>query len=323
MPDRIRALLAGNGSAPASLDDRLVDLIVATVLRVRTLSARMNVLMPKLLAAMALPLSVIRMYARTRCNYLAAAIAFQVTLCLIPYLLLAASIMGYLATDIAVSDNLTNYIHLNFPTLKDSLASVIQGVTHMKEELGVIGLLGLFWTSRGLVFSIAFALDTIHGSPGEKALWRRLVDTMLVLLLATLLITASFVFSAALTWISKASGIALTEGYSLNAISFPFSVAVSTIIFMAFYQVLPQQRPSWWHAAIGGLTGAAFWELSKYGLIVYFALEATKYKEIYGTLAVMVYVILWGYLFATGVLIGACTAQRLDQDRRRKVYVAE
>lgn len=310
--------------APSSIEDRFLDFLVALVVRVRNMSGRIHRFIPRLITILAMPISVAQIYLRANCNYLAAAIAFQVTLCLIPYLLLAAAIMGYMVSgNVDVTNYLMKYVHLNFQPLEASLKSVIEGIAKVKEQLGIIGLLGLLWTSRGLVFSIAFALDSIHGTVREKPLWRRWVDTTLVVCLATLLITASVVFSVGLTWVSQKSGVHVDEGYSLNAVSFPFSVIVSAIIFLAFYQILPQVRSSWLHSMIGALAGAFLWEFSKYLMIVYFAVESEKYQQIYGTLAVMVYVILWGYMFATGVLVGACTARRLDQEKRRSTYVAE
>lgn len=310
--------------APSSLEDRFLDFLVAVMVRVRAMSGRIHHYIPKLITVLAMPISVAQLYLRARCTYLAGAIACQVTLCLIPYLLLAAAIMGYMVSDnVEVVRYLTKYVHLNFQPLEESFTSVIAAIAKVKEQLGIIGMLGLLWTSRGLVFSIAFALDSINGTPREKPLWRQWVDTALVVCLATLLITASVVFTVALTWVSQKSGVHVDEGYSLNALSFPFNVGVSAIIFLAFYQILPQVRAGWFHSLIGALAGAFLWELSKYLMIVYFAVESTKYQQIYGTLAVMVYVILWGYMFATGVLVGACAARRLDQERRRSSYVAE
>ncbi len=306
----------------ASLEDRFLDFLVSTLVRVRKMTGRVNAALPQIITFLALPISITQLYLRTRCNYLAAAIAFNVMLSLIPYLLVAAAILGYVVSGNAeIGKHLSRYVEINFPPYKDSLTSMIDGVSSVKSQLGFVGMLTLFWTSRQMVFAASFALDTIHGRPGEKAMWRKLLDTLIVICLATLLITGGVFFSVVLGWVSRITDLHLDEGAWLKTFSFPFAFVVSTVIFLAFYQILPQQRPSWMHSLIGAGVGAILWELSKLGLVGYFP-WAFK-NEFYGPLAVGLYVILWAYLFATGMLVGACTAWRLDAEKKRTSYVAE
>ncbi len=352
----------------ASIEDRILDSLVALLLRARRASANLSARIPQIIAFLSLPISIVQLYLRSRSTYLAAAIASYVALSIIPYFLLAAAILGYMVEDTVVLrgggkpvtgllrraddesyllqergkreptviprsevleiqtpvvEHLQKYAEVNFPVVQQDMAPAIRGIAENKEGLTFVGLLLLIWTSRGLVFSVSFALNAIHGNQDEKPLWRGLVDTVLMVCLAALLITASIVFSIVLAWVSRLSGLHLDEGYTLKIITLPFSLVISGLVFLAFYQIVPQTRQRWTHSLIGAAVGAGVFEIAKYLLIAYFALRGESERVVYATMMLPIYITLWSYLFATGVLLGACTSRRLDEERKRATYLAE
>jgi membrane protein len=88
-------------------------------------------------------------------------------------------------------------------------------------------------------------------------------------------------------------------------------------MFMLMYVFLTQEKVRWREAAIGAGAAAATWEISR---IVFAALvsQSAAYGRLYGSLAGTVVAILWIYLTATIMLVGAEIAVVLQKGGEAK-----
>jgi len=75
-------------------------------------------------------------------------------------------------------------------------------------------------------------------------------------------------------------------------------------VFVLCYLILPDRRIGWRPALIGGVAAGMLWELAKQGFAFYVA-NFVDYNSIYGSLGGLVILVMWVYLSAVMLLLGA------------------
>ena len=96
--------------------------------------------------------------------------------------------------------------------------------------------------------------------------------------------------------------------WSLHGVSglllYLLGLAGEVFVLTSVYLVMPVGRPALRHALIGAVTAALLWELSRHGLVWYFA-TLSQISTVYGSLTTAIAVLLSLELGATLLLLGA------------------
>lgn len=101
----------------------------------------------------------------------------------------------------------------------------------------------------------------------------------------------------------------------------PLLLMLAIIGFEALYGVAPNRaRPRWRWISIGSGAAAILW-LGGFGLFPFYVSNFCKYNQTYGSLAAIVILLLWFYLSAYAVLIGAEFNAEAER-RAREIEVA-
>lgn len=245
-----------------------------------------------------------------RASYLAASIAYFMVMSLIPFLLLIISVSGFIAqgTETEFSSHIIRLVQSTSPALKDSIQKYIEFATKHKHLLGIVGILVLLWTSKGVVFSLNYGLDRVMMVSTKKPYLRRWLDTVMMLVIMLLLFSFSMCLMIATSYINVIP-IARTITQPLEQIIGGFlpqlvSLVISLIVFYAIYRIIPMERPRPKIALVGALVGAIIWQIINGGFSWYLTKQTIYYQVIYGSIAALIYIILWAYLLALSILIG-------------------
>lgn len=252
---------------------------------------------------------------------LTASIAYFMILCLIPFLLVALSIFGFVmhGIDTEFSARLIQFVQDNQPLLTNYIRQCIEFATINRDLLGVIGILALLWTSKGVVFALEYALDRILATATfGKSYFRKLFDSIIMLFV----VIGLFAFSMGLmiaanyaTALAKSSESSLLLWKALSGfLSYIFALVISMILYYFIYRILPAGKVSAKSALLGALVGASLWQVINGFLGWYLAKQILHYQFIYGSFATFIYIILWVYFFAMSILVGA-TVIKVARDK--------
>ncbi|MBX3175067.1 MAG: YihY/virulence factor BrkB family protein [Gemmatimonadaceae bacterium] len=250
--------------------------------------------------------------------FLAGGVAFNLLLAGVPFILLVASIIGFVLGESGpdatarVQSVLDRLLPPQFDVGGSILDPVLDDVVRTRTAVGVSGAVLFLWFSARLFAALRSVMRLVfeHGKDRSYVgglLWDLHLSLMTVLMMGVWVFT-----SAWLTTGSGRIGAALLEfGLRDDALSqlevvIGRSIAVGSVIaiFVSLYRWLPKQRTEWLAAFAGGVTAGALFEVARFvfGAVVRMFPPASIYT---GTLGALVTVVFWTYYAALIFLVGA------------------
>jgi membrane protein len=247
-----------------------------------------------------------------RGTHLAAMVAYFALLSFVPLIFIALSLLG-LAHRADASDFLVRELKRAFPG--SSLQSILTLVRRVQENaatLGIIGGIGLLWSSLSLFSALESAFNIVYGRPNRPFLRGKTVAAaLMVSVLVTLF--ASLVVGAL--------GVEVLKRYAPGfvgdaVIAYALSVAVSLLgvflFLLAVYRLLPNASLKVREVLPGAIMGAIVLEASFQTLPVFVRLaDVNVTLRVLGGPAIL---LIWLYVMANVIVLGAelnwWTAQR-------------
>jgi membrane protein len=238
-----------------------------------------------------------------RGTHLAAMVAYFALLSFVPLVFLALSLLG-LAHRADASDFLVRELKRAFPgSSLQSILTLVRRVQDNAATLGIIGGVGLLWSSLSLFSALESAINIVYGRPNRPFLrGKTLAATLMVSVVVTLF--ASLVVGG--------FGVDVLKHYapgfvSDHAVAYILSVAVSLlgvfVFLLAVYRLLPNERVSVREVLPGAVMGAIVLEASFQVLPVF-----VRFADVNVTLRVLggpAILLLWLYVMANVIVLGA------------------
>lgn len=243
---------------------------------------------------------------------LAAALTMYAILALLPMLLLATSILGFVLendpeTRAAVFDKVTGAI----PGVGSQLSEALIAVRDNRGTIGLVGIAGLLFSGLGGVDALRDSLRLMwhHNVDAGNFFKKKGVDVVTVLIL-TLTLGVSFAISALATGgtgvlLERAS---ITGGFAaaiLSVLSFVVGVGVDAAMFLVLFKWLPKVDWPWRRLVRGALFGGVSFGVLKLAGAWYVGRTATKSTALYGSIGTAVAVLVGLYLVSRVILFTA------------------
>src|SRR3954468_23207829 len=272
-----------------------------------TLTDTYSALMPSL------PQPLGKFYA-DRGPHLAAMIAYFALLSFVPLLFLTISLLS-LAGRPDESSYLVTELKRAFPG--SSISSIVHTVREIQDHataLGILGAVGLLWTSLSLFSVLESAFNIVYGKPNRSFLRGKLLAVALMLLsLVTLffgLLIGSFGYDL---FTRYADGVA-RNSYVAYGLSVVVSLVAVFVFLMAVYNLLTNVAHSFTDVLPGAIVAAIVLEASFQVLPLYvrFSNNVVALKAFGGPALLLV----WLYVMANVIVFGA-EVNWLFADRRR------
>ncbi|OGQ04226.1 MAG: hypothetical protein A3F82_07810 [Deltaproteobacteria bacterium RIFCSPLOWO2_12_FULL_44_12] len=259
--------------------------------------------------------TVFKNFLKHDCFYLASHISFCALLSLIPLILIAISIVGFLlGSSQEVYQQLLSAIASLLPRGKELLTSNLNQVVGQHHSMGILGVVILTFIATLLFGAIERALDVIFEAEKSRNFFHsRLLAIVLigVISLFFFLPTAADLLTRALTRF----GFHFPLGEILRGK--PFYFLFSTFAFVFIIVVIPHHRVRLRYAVFGGLFFAAVILLAKQWFRWYFLRAFDQYNLIYGSLTALVLLLLWIYYVSNILLLSAEIVAHLQLRRLR------
>jgi membrane protein len=244
-------------------------------------------------------------YLSDRGPHLAAMVAYYALLSLVPFLVMTVSLLSLEAGTVSANSYVIRELQHILPgqSVRD-LEKPVRSIQQNAGTLGVIGLIGLFWTSLGFYSALESALNIVFRVQNRAFFHQKwvtfvLVVTSLIAFFASLLITTT-----ATGLVDRSVGHHL---FSLPLVGFLASVATSTLgsflFLMAVYRYLTNVELGFGDVWIGAVCATALLQISFLALPLYLRYSDQLIAlRAFGGLVVL---LVWLYLMANIIVLGA------------------
>jgi membrane protein len=243
-------------------------------------------------------------------DQLAAGIAYFAFLALVPLVLLATSVAGFLLDDPDVQARVVALVLAGVPGLEATvvdggpLDTLITTLVRRRTEVGVTGALGLAWVALRLGASLMAGVEAVFGvrrSTGAMARLRQFVALVVLAVAIALGVLTGTVVAGVLPWL---------PGPVATVVTFVSAALIDALLVLAAFRLL---LPVPWRTHLpGALLVAAGWTALKVVGATYVGLRVAAAGAVYGTLGGIVGLLLLLYLvarlFLTGAVVSALTA---------------
>lgn len=261
-----------------------------------------------------------------RVPVLAAALSFFTLLSIVPVLLLALAILGFVMHGMGY--DLPHAAEMAVAQMQQGISRVLPGeavqqtfrelaeqinlqgsLINIIEARGVAmatGVLSLTWAALQ-VFVNASGLMNLAFDVEETRSWLRLRLVALgvtfgaaLLFLVSLLPTSGpeFIRNLRIPWL----GLPDPSPFWLSALFALLALVVNMAMFTFIYRFLPNTRVAWRDAAVGGMAMGILWEVLKKGFTVFLAGSS---NPMYGAMGGVILLITWMYYTNILLLLGA------------------
>ena len=202
------------------------------------------------------------------------------------------------------------------PTATDLVASNIEHLLGARETVGLIALVGLIWSASGVFSAVFRAVNRAWGIPkSQLVLTDKLYGVLMMLAIGAfflLAISIGPVVNLVRAWRTPLLGwqppVRLSAqpavDWLVGWLSTLVPILLSVGAFMLMYRLMPRVRVRWRDVWLGGLVAGLVWEVGKRLFTWYIGSFAT-YNVIYGSVGAIIAFLLWSYLSAQILLLGA------------------
>ncbi len=241
---------------------------------------------------------------------MAASISFFAILSFLPFMLLAASVLGHVlaSSETALRDVLA-FIAQNFPGSAATSLEAFKNTSRNETVYGFIAIIGLLWAGSKVFDVTEYAMNKIWRCRRGRSFWASkliafvCIPTMMIFVLVSILLTS--IMRALQSGQIPYLKISIIDVPVLGAlISFLAPLLISTLLFTWIYYLLPNR---WGHlrsSFYGALLAALLWEAAKL-LFDYYVRHFGQAFTVYGSFTSAILLFLWVYYSAFVVLLGA------------------
>lgn len=249
------------------------------------------------------------------CGTLAASVAFFAILSLLPMVFLLLNLLGlFVSQDRIGHEYFLTFLKGFVPNLWPQLAEEIERVARVKAVRWIV-LATFAWFGTLVFYEVEYALHIVFRTTGKRnpviASLRSIVLLVLLGVLLFLSILATQVMNLIVSLAPRVGGLDVfvtAASQFLLSYLLPFVLLLTAVTFL--YRYVPQKRPRWWEAFVGGLFLAVLWELAKH-LFSNYVQHLSIYGRMYGSLLAVVLFLLWIYYSAALFLFSAALVHRL------------
>ena len=243
-------------------------------------------------------------------SLVAAGVAFYALLAIFPAMIALITVYGLVADPDRIKEQLRPITKL----LPDQAADLLTAQLTATAEIGAGGLtVGLLislaatvWASAGAVRALIAGLNVIFGVVQSRNFMRRAVLAVALTLGAMLTVTVVLALVAAFPVVLDRIGLDPAVATVAQVLRWLLLIVVVEVGLSVLYRFGPDPagRPRWRWVSWGSVAALAVWILGSLGFSVYVS-NFGNYNKVYGSLAAVIVLMLWLYLGAFAVLLGA------------------
>ena len=235
---------------------------------------------------------------------LAAGIAYNAVLALIPIGLLATGLAGIVLTDAGSRAELVASVAGFLPPLAGVVDEVVGGLSLASPSVSLVGLVLAAWGTSRLFASLESGIGLMDLGGPRRSLVRRTARRVASVAVLAVLLLAALLAAPGLALAVELSGSSGDVRPALDALLAVIPPALAAGALAAVYRLIPVRRPTWRQIGVPALGGAlALVVVTR--VFVFVTPRVFGANLVYGTLGAILVGLAWLDLVFTGGLIGA------------------
>jgi membrane protein len=261
-----------------------------------------------------------------RITLTAAGVAFYWFLSVFPLLIAAIGILALMQVGQSFVDSATNTLREALPEgAADVLTDAVSNASARTSGglvAAIVAIVLALWSASSGMATAEEALDVAYDVPESRKFLKKRAVAFVLMFLALLLggvATALLVFGQPLGE-AIADVVPLGGAFAViwTIVRWALTVLAVMTLFAIFYYLGPnRQPPSWKWVSPGGVVAAIIWLAASVGFSLYVSSFGGSYAETYGSLAGVVVLMLWLFLSALALLLGAELNGELEREKAR------
>jgi membrane protein len=243
------------------------------------------------------------------CLGLAAQLAYYFFLALFPALLFLVAIISFIPID-NLLDTITGTLARVAPS--EVLNLIQEQILEIAEDkdggLLTLGMVGTIWSTSSGMTAIIDTLNTTYDIQEGRSWWKvRLTAIGLTVALAVFIVASTVLVVAGpeladrvASWIHMGTAFALTW----KLLQWPVVFGLVSLGIAIIYYYAPDAEQDWIWITPGSIFATVLWLLVSL-VFRYYVVSFGSYTETYGAIGAVIVLMLWFYLSALAVLVGA------------------
>lgn len=238
-------------------------------------------------------------------GHIAAGVAYYAFLSIFPLLLGLIALFGLFLLSVELQNQLLDYVSNNLPGATDILRENIMSIVRLRGTLGLVSIVGLFWSASAMFGAISLAInrawDIRRGRPFYIGKAREVGMAFGTGILFLLSLGASAIISILRRVINLPAAELIIVDMGGRLVAF----LLILVVFLLLYKFIPNTKTYWRHIWPGALLAAILFEIARTSLFMFYLNNFAGYQLIYGSIASIIALLVWIYYSAFIMIMGA------------------
>jgi membrane protein len=211
-----------------------------------------------------------------------------------------------------VQEVILDFFEQYLPAAGHLVQANIQQLLGARNAIGVLALIGLLWSASGVFSALYRSVNRAWGNTPAELFWTEKLFALVVVLVVGLLLVATILYG---TVVNVVRGWQLEvfgwqpfadpgTGRLVGWLSALIPALGSVTVFTILYRTIPRTKVRWRDVWFGGLVAGLAWVASSQ-LLTWYISSFARYSLIYGSVGAIIAFLLWSYVSAMILLLGA------------------
>jgi membrane protein len=255
-----------------------------------------------------------------RVTLLAAGVAFFFFLALVPLLVVIVSMYGMLASPAEIRQFASDFLAAAPREVRQLVTSQLQTIARSSNGRAIfgaiVGILVALWSASTGVSHLVAAVNAAFDEEDRRRAWRRRGLSLCLTLGALAFGVVAVVVIAVLPSALAGSDLAAGTRWAIDILRWPLLAGGMLVGLAVLYRFAPDRSDARWAwVTPGALLGVGIW-LAGSALFSLYAANFGRFQATYGSLASIVVLLVWLFVSAYAVLLGA----ELNAESERQTF---
>ncbi|MFN3652542.1 MAG: YihY/virulence factor BrkB family protein [Armatimonadota bacterium] len=242
----------------------------------------------------------------------AAALSYYALLSIFPMLLAIVSIASYFVDPQWAVGQATGLLGEFLPEGRELVEETVRALMEDRGPASILSILALLWTGSRVFRALTLALNIAYDTEETYGFGKRILMELAMMLTLGVLFVLALASGPLLRLLGRALGALPGErGFAFGLITAAVPAVLLLAALFLIYRFVPRTRTEWKSALTGALAATGLFMLAR-PLFGYYVQEFAGYSLVYGSLSIVIVLLVWAWLGAMIVILGGEIASHVQ-----------